>query len=160
MPRIALALALFAGLLLPSWSEARRSEGPRLMQATQAPTRDFYVGAWAAHVTEFERRIRIVWTLWEGGRLAYHFADLPDGPLVRGSVGTWRVVGNEMHESWERPDGSRGAGHGNVVRIDDNTLRLIIIDNGYPEYAGLVRIYRRVGVPQLSMRPNRPALTP
>lgn len=150
MPRYALALALLAGLLLPSWAEARRSEGVQLTQA--APTRDFMIGAWEAQVTEFDRRIRIIWTLWEDGRLAYHFADMPDGPLVRGSVGAWRLTGYEIHESWERPDGSRGAGRGAVVRIDDNTVRLTIIDNGYPEYAGLVRIYRRIGVPQLSMR--------
>ena len=30
-------------------------------------------------------------------------------------------------------------------------MRLTIIDNGHPEYTGIVRIYRRRGGPQLSM---------
>lgn len=150
MLRLLLAFGVIVGLLLPIPGEARRSDGPRLAQTTLPHA--FFIGAWEAQLTEFDRNFRIIWTLWENGRLAYHFGDLPDGPLVRGSSGSWRVTGDELHEVWERPDGTRGAGRGKVERIDENTLRLTIIDNGIPAYTGLVRIYRRIGVPQLSMR--------
>lgn len=124
---------------------ARTQSEPRLAVLT----RDFFVGAWETINIEFGQRVRIIWTLWDDGRLLYHF-DTPGG-LVRGSTGSWRLDGNVMHEDWHQPDGSRGAGRGSVEKIDESTIRLTIIDNGHPEYTGITRIYRRLGPPQLSL---------
>jgi hypothetical protein len=153
MSRLLLVFCLVTAVLSPFGGAAREGDGRKRMAQSEL-TREFFVGAWEADVTEFGRRLRITWTLWENGRLAYHFQELPDGPIVRGSGGTWRLAGNEMHERWERPDGTSGAGRGTVERIDERTVRLTIVDNGHPEYTGLVRIYRRVGEPQLSMHPS------
>lgn len=53
-----------------------------------------------------------------------------------------------MTERWNRPDGTSGMGRATVERIDDNTFRLTVIDNGADEYRGLVRVYRRLGPAQ------------
>lgn len=148
MSRLAFVLTLALTLVWPAPSDAHEPRGAQVAQSKIS--RDFFVGAWEAQVEEFDKRYRIIWTLWEDGRLIYHFGELPYGPLLRGSSGAWRVDRDEVHEVWERPDGSRGAGYGRVEKVDENTIRLTIIDNGDPRYTGLVRVYRRIGAPELS----------
>ena len=52
--------------------------------------------------------------------------------------------------TYRKPDGSTGAGRGSIEVIDESTFRLTIVDNGHESYRGLVRVYRRKPVPQLS----------
>ena len=85
--------------------------------------------------------LRLGWTVFADGRLAYDY--VLDGVAQLGSTGTWSLEGNTLREDWVRPDGSRGIGGGMVERIDEDTIRLTIVDNGNEAYRGLVRIYRR-----------------
>lgn len=157
-------MSLFVGLLLslcfatasaaPTGNDrdaAREAlQGPRLAQRGEAmpPTRAWFVGAWETRNVEFGRDVRIVWRLYEDGRLGYDFE--VDGVATRGSDGVWEWRPPVMHETWLRADGRRESGHARIERIDDNTLRLIIADNGAAEYTGKVRIYRRIGPAQVS----------
>ena len=149
MMRAGLSVALLWLLTVATPLAAREGETPA-GRSVATLNSVFFVGAWETHNVEFSRTVRIVWTLWEDGRLLYHFGTGPDGALVPGSTGTWALSGDEMHERWNRADGTRDFGRGRVERIDDNTIRLTIIDNGHAEYKGLVRIYRRLGPPQLA----------
>ena len=126
-----------------SHSLHRNSRSAQRAELTHA----WFVGAWETRTTEFGRDVRIIWTLWDDGRLAYDF--VVDGVASRGSDGTWGYRDGIMREDWVRPDGSTGMGRGTVEKIDDNTLRLTIIDNGSAEYQGLSRIYKRLGPPQV-----------
>lgn len=161
--RASLLLALLivggtvAGLLQPASAERAAPAGAlaRPNQAAQVSTVDlrgisnaFFVGAWETRNREFGRDVRIVWRLWPDGRLDYDFE--VDGIRSRGATGRWEWRDGVMHEDWHRPDGSTGQGRGSVERIDDNTIRLTIIDNGAPEYRGKARVYRRLGPPQVS----------
>ena len=121
--------------------------GALVQAAEPAPlTRAWFVSAWETRNVEFGREVRIVWRLWENGRLDYDF--WVDGAVLPGSSGTWDWRDGIMHERWERADGRVDLGTGRIERIDDNTLRLTIVDNGDPSYTGKIRIYRRIGPPQ------------
>lgn len=111
-----------------------------------AITKAYLVGVWETHNSEHGRDVRIVWTVRADSSLDYDF--VVDGVGSRGSTGTWDFRDGTLYESWVRPDGSTGAGHAALERIDENTFRLTVIDNGDPGYRGLVRIYRRLGPAQ------------
>ena len=114
--------------------------------AEAALDRAYFIGVWETHNTEFGRDVRIVWTVRNDSSLDYDF--VVDGEGFRGSTGTWDFRDGILLESWLRPDGSTGAGRAAIERIDDNTFKLTVIDNGTEEYRGLVRIYRRRAPPQ------------
>ncbi len=122
------------------------------LSQTQSPsaqiTPAYLIGTWETVNLELGQSVRIIWTLWGDGRLLYHFDTA--GGLVRGSTGTWTLEGDVVREEWVRPDGTRGAGRGTVEKLDEDTIRLTIIDNGHPEYKGISRVYRRLGEPKLS----------
>ncbi|CAN0433275.1 unnamed protein product, partial [Phaeothamnion confervicola] len=103
----------------------------------------YLVGEWVSRNVEFGRDVEIFWTLWPEGRLHYRF--IVDGVAIEGSRGTWTTDGTIVTENWLKPDGGTGVGRGRVERIDDDTLRLSIIDNGNANYQGMVRVYRRRG---------------
>ena len=149
------ALVIIAGTTFGT-TESLAATGPqRLTQGAAQPqpagklTHDFFVGAWTTRNVEFGRDVEIVWTLWRDGTLAYRFA--VDGIPFEGSRGTWVYDGTLMHEQWDRPDGTVGAGRGSVEWIDNDTIRLTIVDNGDPTYRGMSRVYRRTGPAQLSL---------
>ena len=121
--------------------------GPRLAQSVERP-REFFVGEWSTRNVEFGRDVEIFWTLFADGRLAYRF--VVDGVSSEGSRGTWTVEGNRLEERWIIADGRTETGTGMIEWIDDNTLRVTIVDNGNPDYERNVRIYRRRGPPQVS----------
>lgn len=136
-------------------NEARAETGSDRVAQSGAPpqrarqlTPDFFVGTWATRNVEFGRDVEIFWTLWKDGKLAYRFSI--DGIPFDGSTGTWDFDGTFMRERWNRTDGSVGSGYGSVEWIDDDTIRLTIVDNGEPSYTGMSRVYRRTGPPQLS----------
>ena len=132
----------------PISSQPSPRPSPDTRRAQRADlTRAWFVGSWETRNIEFGREVTIIWTLWEDGRLAYDF--VVDGVPSRGSTGTWEYRDGIMHEDWLRPDGSTGAGHGRVEKIDENTLRLTISDNGRTEYQGLSRVYKRLAPPQV-----------
>lgn len=114
-------------------------------------TRSYLIGVWETHNIEFGRDVRVTWTVRGDGSLDYDF--VVDGGAFRGSTGTWDVGEGILTERWNRPDGTSGMGRATVERIDDNTFRLTVIDNGADEYRGLVRVYRRLGPAQLSAVP-------
>lgn len=158
MPRLFAALLLFA-IFTGANADARsgaaahdvaQSGGNQPKQQTL--TSAFFVGTWTTRNIEFGRDVEIEWTLWRDGTLAYRFA--VDGLAFDGSTGTWHYDGALMHEQWNRPDGSIGSGRGSVELIDDDTIRLTIVDNGDPTYAGMSRVYRRKGPAQLSWLPK------
>lgn len=110
--------------------------------------RGWFVGTWETRNIEHGRDVTIVFVMRDDGSLAYDF--IVDGEPHRGSTGTWEVRDGELIEGWRRPDGSTGAGRGSIEVIDESTFRLTIVDNGHESYRGLVRVYRRKPVPQLS----------
>lgn len=114
-----------------------------------AITREFMFGEWSTRNIEFGQDVEILWTLWPDSRLAYRF--IIDGMVVEGSRGTWEIEAPTVIERWVRPNGETGVGRGTIEKIDDNTLRLTIGENGDPNYRGVVRVYRRRGAPQISM---------
>ncbi|MGE0701291.1 MAG: hypothetical protein AB7O57_19505 [Hyphomicrobiaceae bacterium] len=120
------------------------------IRIAQALDRGYFVGAWETHNTEHGRDVRIVWTVRDDSSLDYDF--VVDGVGFRGSTGTWDFRDGTLYETWVRPDGSTGSGTASIERIDDNTFRLTVIDNGADEYRGLVRVYRRLGPPQFVAR--------
>lgn len=145
-------------------AETRHSETliePRRRMAEPAPetrlSKEYFIGSWEFHGQEFGRDVRIIWNLWGDGRLAYDF--IVDGVPLAGSTGNWNFRDGVMYEHWLRPDGTTGDGRGSVERIDQNTLRLIIIDNGSDNYRGMSRIYRRRGPPQLVEHHRSPTPT-
>jgi hypothetical protein len=99
------------------------------------------LGSWETNTVEAGRALRLGWTLFADGSLAYDL--VIDGVERLGSTGTWSLDGGSLREQWIRPDGSRGSGVGTVERVDDHTIHLTIIDNGDAAYNGIVRIYRR-----------------
>lgn len=121
--------------------------GPRRERAqTQVLDRAYFIGVWESKGVEFGRDIQIFWTVRNDGSLDYDF--VVDGAAFRGSTGTWDFRDGTLYESWVRADGTTGSGRAAIERIDDNTFRLTVIDNGAPEYQGLVRIYKRKAAPQ------------
>ena len=108
--------------------------------------RAYFIGAWESHNVEFGRDVRIVWTVRADSSLDYEF--VVDGVSYRGSTGTWDFRDGTLLENWVRPDGTTGAGRASIERIDDNSFRLTVIDNGNADYRGLVRIYKRRPGPQ------------
>lgn len=136
-------------LLAPAWpSHATRSPSGVLAHDVQAPALDraYFIGVWETHNTEFGRDVRVFWTVRNDGSLDYDF--VVDGEGFRGSTGTWDFRDGTLFENWLRPDGTSGMGRAAVARIDDDTFKLTVIDNGAEEYRGLVRIYRRRAPPQ------------
>lgn len=144
-----------AVILLSLFSLGLPSAHVRAEQPAQsAPlTREFFVGLWETRNVEHGRDVRILWQLHENGSLNYVFE--VDGVPFEGSKGTWEFRDGIMQENWDRPDGSKGQGRGSVEKIDENTISLRILDNGSPEYTGLVRTYRRLGPAQLVLDPVR-----
>lgn len=145
------------GLVTPAASragdglEASAVAAPRLVtlrSRAQAAVlaREYLIGSWETHNIEFGRDVRIVWTVRGDSSLDYDF--VVDGVASRGSSGTWDFRDGMLIENWSRPDGTTGAGRASIERIDDNSFRLTIIDNGNADYRGLVRIYRRRSGPQ------------
>ncbi|MBS0243716.1 MAG: hypothetical protein JSS20_16185, partial [Proteobacteria bacterium] len=108
--------------------------------------RDYFVGAWQTRNVEFGKDVEVIWTVRADGTLDYQFSI--DGIAYRGSSGTWDFRDGTLHEHWNRPDGSTGDGRASIERIDDNTFKLTVIDNGHSEYRGIARIYHRLGSPQ------------
>ncbi len=127
-----------------AWLEA--AARPRLAELSQ----DFFPGTWETRNVEFGQDVTIIWTLWGSGRLAYSF--VVDGVASDGSAGHWTVANGVMIERWLRRDGTEALGRGSVEKIDDNTIRLTIIDNGGAAYRGLSRVYRRRAPAQVSQR--------
>lgn len=129
--------------------------GPARAQAPPDPgsplTTDFFVGEWSTRNLEFGRDVEIFWTLYRDGTLAYRF--IVDGIEGSGDGGTWEFLGTTMEERWRRPNGTEGLGRSTIEKIDEDTIRLIILDNGFDQYRGLQRIYRRRGTPKLSLAP-------
>lgn len=117
----------------------------RLAQAASLD-RSYFIGVWETRNMEFGRDVRVFWTVRRDNSLDYDF--VVDGEAFRGSTGTWDFRDGILYESWVRPDGSTGAGRAAIERIDDDTFKLTVIDNGAEEYRGLVRIYRRRAPPQ------------
>jgi hypothetical protein len=123
------------------------------MQLAQGADRDgaaldraYFVGAWETQNREFGRDVQVIWTVRSDGSLKYDF--VIDGAPSRGSTGTWDFNDGMLIENWDRADGSTGSGRASIEKIDDQTFRLTVIDNGAPEYRGLVRTYRRLDSPQ------------
>lgn len=149
-----LAVAALVMTAAPSIAERQGplagGPGPQLRMA-QSPsiTRDYLPGEWYTSNVERSQTVEIYWSVFRDGRLSYQF--VINGASADGSKGTWTLDGDHLTEHWQRPFGLTGIGTAKVEAIDVNTMRLTIIDNGHPEYAGLVRIYRRVGGAQLSM---------
>lgn len=108
----------------------------------------FFVGTWETRNIEDGRDVTIRWILKDDGSLAYEF--VVDGVWFPGSSGRWTYGDGTMTEEWHRPDGLIERGTGAIEKIDDATIRLRILDNGDPSYEGRVRIYRRIGRPQIS----------
>lgn len=119
-----------------------------------ARPRSWFVGTWETRNIEFGRDVTIFFVMRDDGSLAYDF--VVDGEARQGSTGTWEVRDGELHEGWRRPDGSTGRGRGAIEVIDESTFRLTIVDNGFAPYRGLVRIYRRKPIPQLSQAASPP----
>ena len=138
-------LALLSVFAAPAVSIAQDAASPL--------TREFFVGLWETRNYEHGRDVRIFWRLHENGTLDYEFE--VDGVPVSGSKGTWEFRDGVMHEFWDRPDSSKGQGRGTVEKLDDNTISLRILDNGDPDYTGIVRVYRRIGPAQLVDHQNR-----
>lgn len=111
-------------------------------------TREYLPGEWVTRNEEQGRDVEVFWTVRADGTLGYRF--VIDGIASLGNPGTWTLEGDTLTEVWQRPFGGTGRGIAKLERIDDNTMRLIIIDNGHPDYAGKIRIYRRRGGPQVS----------
>lgn len=148
----AIGLMLCSLLLFPSPADtAGARSGLALQVQAEAPqiTRGYMVGEWVTRNVEFGRDVEIGWTVRADGTLSYRFK--VDGTSSEGSPGTWAIDNDVVTEHWQRPFGLTGTGTARIEAIDQNTMRLTIIDNGHPEYAGMVRIYRRLGGPQLSM---------
>lgn len=122
---------------------------PAAPLAAQQLDKTYFVGAWETHNVELGHDVRVVWTVREDGTLAYDFE--VDGVASIGSTGTWDFRDGTLYEYWNRPDGSHGEGRAQIERIDDDHFKLTVIDNGAPDYRGLVRIYRRLGQRQLSL---------
>jgi hypothetical protein len=108
--------------------------------------RDYFIGVWESDGVEFGHTVHITWTVRSDSSLDYDF--IVDGVAFRGSTGTWDFRDGTLYENWARPDGSTGAGRASIERIDDDSFRLTVIDNGHEEYRGLVRIYKRRAPPQ------------
>jgi hypothetical protein len=121
---------------------ARIAEG----KADKALEREFLVGVWETRNNELGRDVQVIWTARSDGSLDYDF--VIDGVTSRGSTGTWDFRDGILVEKWHRNDGSTAIGRGSIEKLDDNTFRLTVIDNGHPEYRGLQRIYRRLRAPQ------------
>lgn len=143
------ALLAVAGLLVLSLTAAfgAAPRGPALAEATAPLDRQFFIGTWETRNYEHGRDVRILWLLRPDGTLDYEFQ--VDGIWSRGSSGTWEFRDGVMHEEWHRAEGRRDRGRGSVEKLDENTIKLTIIDNGNPEYTGLMRVYRRLGPPQI-----------
>jgi hypothetical protein len=143
-------LVLVTSLALwPGTAFARIDAPPRKTAQSTAVTKEFLVGDWTTRNEEFGRTVEIIWTVSPDGSLAYQF--IIDGVGGDKSSGTWSIEGDVLTERWIRAFGNIVTGTGRVERVDDNTLRLVIIDNGHPDYSGKVRIYRRRGAPQISL---------
>lgn len=140
--------ALFAGGSIGGERQRLGQEAIDLAQ-DHAVSSTYLVGEWVSRSTEFGREVEIFWTLWPDGKLHYRF--IVDGVASEGSRGTWTIEGTIVTENWIRPNGETETGRGTIEWIDDNTLRLSIIDNGNADYQGMVRVYRRRGAPQISM---------
>lgn len=146
---IALALmAMVAGALsesatpstLAGWVQAAERHTDKTIE------REFLVGVWETRNNELGRDVQVIWTARSDGSLDYDF--VIDGVTSRGSTGTWEFNDGVLVENWQRNDGSTATGRASIEKIDDNTFRLTVIDNGHPEYRGLQRIYRRLRAPQ------------
>lgn len=162
VPALALMMLLsWAAGQLPLWSRANaavreaapaaaiaapRSPAHTVHADTRLLDRDYFVGVWESRNIEFDRDVEIIWTVRNNSTLDYDF--IIDGTPYRGSSGTWDFRDGTLYESWLRPDGSTGNGQAAIERIDDNTFRLTVIDNGAAQYRGLVRIYKRRAPPQ------------
>lgn len=150
---VMMAAALVLGAAVPASpaDSAKLAQGASGANQNAKLTHDYFVGEWTTRNLEFGQDVEIIWTLWRDGTLAYRFT--VDGVASAGSPGTWHFDGKIMHEHWDRHDGSKGLGRGFVAWIDENTLRLTVVDNGDPRYQGLSRVYRRTPPPKISQRP-------
>ena len=115
---------------------------------TTGVTREYLVGEWVTRNDEQGRDVEVYWTVRADGSLGYRF--VIDGVASEGSSGTWALDGDRLTEHWNRAFGVIATGIATLERIDGNTMRLTIVDNGHPDYAGKVRVYRRRGGPQVS----------
>jgi hypothetical protein len=137
--RMILLVALVAG-----WEPSVATAEPGSLPVD----RQFFVGTWETRNIEDGRDVTIRWILKDDGSLAYEF--IVDGVWFPGSSGRWAYGDGTMTEEWNRPDGRMERGRGSIEKIDDATIRLRILDNGDPTYQGRVRVYRRIGPPQIS----------
>lgn len=159
MRRLPWLVCVLAAILVPFASIAPRAddrhhrqlEDRQRLRVAQSPTvtSAYLVGEWYTRNFEQNRDLKIFWTVRGDGTLSYMF--VTDGIAAEGSQGTWTLEGNRLTERWHRPAGLIGTGTATLERIDDNTMRLTIIDNGHPDYAGKIRVYRRRTGPQVSM---------
>ena len=112
--------------------------------------RAYFVGVWETRNREFGRDVQVFWTVRSDSGLDYDF--VIDGVPSRGSAGTWDFRDGVLIENWRRANGSTGSGRASIEKIDDDRFRLTVIDNGDPQYRGLVRTYRRLGPAQTVVR--------
>lgn len=145
-PWLAAVLVVLLAALSP-WSAhtggAQEAARPGASDPGAHFSRSDLIGVWETRNVEFGHVVEIVWTLYDDGRLAYDF--VVDGRPQPGSGGTWDYRDGVVVERWPRPDGSTGTGRGALERLDIDTMRLTIIDNGIDVYRGLARVYRRRG---------------
>ena len=157
LPRLAVLLLVLLALFASVGSEA--ATAPReghdavaglTVQLAQSADRDdagvlnraYFIGVWETRNQELGRDVKVIWTVRGDHSLDYDF--VVDGVSGRGSTGTWDFRDGVLIENWRRPDGTTGTGRASIEKIDANTFRLTVIDNGDPQYRGVVRIYRRL----------------
>lgn len=127
---IGVAIAVLSGVLLSWWT---------IKQDDQLdPLASQLLGMWQAEVVEDNRPQRITVTFHSDGRTDYQFEDNLLGIDKR--QGTWRFDDGILYEQYQ--DGREGQAR--IDWLDIDTFRLIILNNGVPDYNNKKRVYRRV----------------
>lgn len=107
---------------------------------TPTPTSQSLVGMWRTNVNENKTNTVITVTFRPNGTTRYVFRSR-GGTQSYG--GTWQYSDETLFEKY--PGGV--SGKCSIKWIDQDTFELTIIDNGVPAYAGLKRLYKRLGSP-------------
>jgi hypothetical protein len=94
---------------------------------------ELLVGTWRFTGEELGRPMNILWHLRPDGTETYIVNGVPQG------TGTWQYIDAHIYE--RHPDGRQGKGA--IQILDRNHLVVTIVDNGFPAYTGLQRLYVR-----------------